>query len=115
GPTGATINDGKRYRGSVVVAKGSSATLTGKFNDKTSIQADRTGGACDGYVYFAWSRFTGAGISNIYFTRSTDHGQTFSSPALLTSNVSNVQDPEITVTGNGHVYVSFDQGATNSG
>jgi len=115
GEAGDTISDGKRFRGSVIVAKGSSAPVTGKFNDKTSIQADRTGGGCDGYVYFAWSRFTGAGISNIYFTRSTDHGQTFSSPALLTSNVSNVQDPEITVTGNGHVYVSFDQGATNSG
>ena len=116
GEAGATINDGKRFRGSVVVAKGSSAPGTGgKFHDKTSIQADRTGGDCDGYVYFAWSRFTGVGISNIYFVRSTDHGQTFSSPALLTSNVGNVQDPEITVTGNGHVYVSFDQGATNSG
>ena len=34
---------------------------------------------------------------------------------LLTSNVANVQDPEITVTGNGHVYVSFDQGSTKSG
>jgi hypothetical protein len=115
GEAGATIHDGKRFRGSVKVAKGSSAPGTGgKFNDKTSIQADRTGGDCDGYVYFAWSRFTGVGVSNIYFVRSTDHGQTFSSPALLTSNVSNVQDPEITVTANGHVYVSFDQGATNA-
>ncbi len=115
GEAGLSINDGKRFLGSVIVARGSSAPGTGgKFNDKTSIQADRTGDSCDGNVYFAWSRFT-AGASNIYFSRSIDHGATWSTPGLLTSNVKNVQDPEITVTSNGHVYVSFDQGSTNSG
>src|SRR5207248_10211252 len=43
GTGGATINDGKEFARSVVVAKGSSAPgLLGKFNDKTSIEADRT-------------------------------------------------------------------------
>jgi len=116
GEAGATINDGKRFVGSTVVAKGSSApNLLGKFNDKTAIEADRTGLACDGNVYFSWSRFTGIGISNIYFSRSVDHGATWTSPMLLTSNIANVQDPSIAVTGNGHVYVTFDMGATNSG
>jgi hypothetical protein len=115
GEGGSTINDGKRFRGSVIVEKGSSApNLLGKFNDKTAIQADRTGGVCDGFVYFAWSRFTNYS-SNIYFSRSTDHGETWSSPMLLTSNVMNVQDPDISVTANGHVYVTFGQGSTNSG
>lgn len=115
GESGATVNDGKRFLGSVTVAKGSSApNLLGKFNDKTAIQADRTGGACDGFVYFSWSRFTGYS-SNIYFSRSTDHGETWSSAMLLTSDVKNVQDPEISITGNGHVYVTFEQGPTNSG
>ena len=116
GEAGATIKDGKRFLGSTVVAKGSSApNFLGKFNDKTAIEADRTGGACDGTVYFSWSRFTGIGTSNIYFSRSLDHGITWSSPKLLTSNIANVQDPSIAVTGNGHVYVTFDMGATNSG
>ena len=116
GESGATIDDGKRFLGSTVVAKGSSApNLLGKFHDKTAIEADRTGGACDGNVYFAWSRFTGNGNSNIYFSRSVDHGVTWSSPSLVTSNIANVQDPNIAVTGNGHVYVTFDMGATNSG
>jgi len=116
GEGGNTINDGKAYRGTTRVAKGSSApNLLGKFNDKTSIQADHTGGPCDGNVYFSWSRFTGVGNSNIYFARSTDHGVTFSNPTLITSSVKNVQDPDISVTGNGHVYVTFDQGETNSG
>ena len=116
GEAGTTINDGKRFLGSVVVAKGSSApNLLGKFNDKTALEADRTGGGCDGNVYFSWSRFTGIGISNIYFSRSLDHGATWSSPMLITSNISNVQDPSIAVTGNGHVYVTFDMGSNNNG
>ena len=79
-PSGNTVNDGKEFVRSEIVAKGSSApNLLGKFNDKTAIEVDRTGGSCDGNVYFAWSRFTGTG-SNIYFCRSTDHGATWSQP-----------------------------------
>ena len=67
-------------------------------------------------MYFAWARFSGtAGGSNAYFVRSTDHGATFSNPKLLTSSVKNIQDPDISVTGNGHVYITWDQGSTNSG
>ena len=98
------------YHGTTVVAEGSSApNLLGKFNDKTAIEADRTGGACDGNVYFSWSRFTGNGGVGIYFSRSTDHGVTFSSPMKLTPSIHDVQFPDISVTGNGHVYVTFRQ------
>ena len=116
GEGGNTQNDGKRFRGSVVVGKGSSApNLLGKFNDKTAIEADRTGARCDGTVYFAWTRFTGGKISNIYFVRSTDHGQTWSQPMNLTPSAGNLQDPDISVTGNGNVYVTYDIGALNNG
>src|SRR5436190_5098946 len=59
GPDAAdTTKDGLEYYGTTVVASGSSApNLLGKFNDKTAIEADRTGGSCDGNVYFSWSRF----------------------------------------------------------
>ncbi|HZC28192.1 MAG TPA: sialidase family protein, partial [Gaiellaceae bacterium] len=70
---------------------------------------------CDGDVYVAWARFTGVGASNVYFSRSTDHGETFSKPALLTQSVSNIQDTDISVTGNGHVYITFDEGSRNNG
>src|SRR5436189_372789 len=111
-----TTKDGLEYSGTSVIARGSSApNLLGKFHDKTSIEADRTGGVCDGNVYFAWARFSGnVGQSNIYVSRSTDHGVTFSNPQQLTSQVKNVQDPSISVTGNGNVYVTWDQGTTNS-
>jgi hypothetical protein len=105
-----TANDGLEYYGTTVVARGSSApNLLGKFNDKTSIEVDRTGGACDGNVYFSWSRFTGNGGVGIYFVRSTDHGVTFSNPIKLSASIHDVQFPDISVTGNGHVYVTFRQ------
>jgi hypothetical protein len=110
GPAGPTSKDGLEYFGTTRVAQGSSApNLLGKFNDKTSIEADRTGGGCDGNVYFAWSRFTGNGGVGIYFSRSTDHGVTFSSPMKLSASIHDVQFPDIAVKGNGHVYVTFRQ------
>jgi hypothetical protein len=117
GEGGDTLNDGKRYLGTAMVAKGSAApNLLGKFNDKTAIEADRTGGLCDANVYFAWSRFNGAaGGSNIYFSWSTNHGVSWSPSMNLTPNIRNVQDPDIAVTGNGNVYVTFGMDATNSG
>jgi hypothetical protein len=105
-----SARDGLEYYGSTVVARGSSApNLLGVFHDKTSIEADRTGGSCDGNVYFSWSRFTGNGGVGIYFARSTDHGVTFSSPIKLTPSIHDVQFPDISVTGNGHVYVTLRQ------
>ncbi|MDP9250010.1 MAG: hypothetical protein M3O78_01410 [Chloroflexota bacterium] len=105
-----TLNDGKRYAGTTIVAKGSAApSLLGVFHDKTSIEADRTDSACRGNVYFAWTRFNGNGANAIYFSRSTDHGVTFSSPVRLSSSVQSVQFPDISVTSNGHVYISFRQ------
>jgi hypothetical protein len=106
-----TLNDGKRFDGSTIVARGSSApNLLGKFNDKTAIEVDRTGKApCTDNVYFAYSRFTGNGGVGIYFSRSIDHGVTFSQPAKLSASIHDVQGPDISVTGNGHVYVTFRQ------
>src|SRR5438067_96934 len=109
GPDAAdTTKDGLEYYGTTVVAHGSSApNLLGVFHDKTSIEADRTGGACDGNVYFSWSRFNGNGANELYFVRSTDHGVTFSYPMRLESSLKSLQFPDISVTHDGHVYVTF--------
>ncbi len=109
GAGGATVNDGKEFARSVIVARGSSApNLLGKFQDKTAIEADRSQSPCRNDVYFANSRFVGNGGSNIYFYRSLDHGATFSKGTLLTKSANDVQDPDIAVTANGHVYVIYD-------
>jgi hypothetical protein len=116
GAGGATTDDGKEFVRSLDVAQGSASPtpfFSGVFHDKTAIEVDRTGGPCDGNVYFAWARFTGEGSngfnSSVYFSRSTDHGQTFSSPLKLSQTVHDIQFPDISVTGNGHVYVTYRQ------
>ena len=116
GPGGATADDGKRFVRSEIVKRGSSApNLLGVFNDKTAIEADRSGGSCDGNVYFAWSRYTGNGTNNIYIARSTDHGATWSKAKSLTPVAQSVQFPDIAVTANGHVYVTFRQFVRRNG
>jgi hypothetical protein len=116
GVAGATISDGKEFRRSVTVNRGSSApNLLGVFNDKTSIAADRTSNpATRGNVYFAWPRFTGNGGSNIYLVRSTDHGATFSTPKLLTTSENDIQDPDIAIRGDGTVTVTWDSSSKKS-
>ncbi len=114
GTGGAVANDGKRFVQSVDVAQGSAApNLLGKFHDKTALEVDRTGGACDGTVYFAWARFTGnttGGFnSSVYVVRSTDHGKTFSSPVKISQTVHDIQFPDIAVTGDGSVFITYRQ------
>jgi hypothetical protein len=109
--------DGKRFVGTTVVARGSSApNLLGKFNDKTAIEADHNlDGRCDNNVYFSWSQFHGnAGGVGIYFARSTDHGATFTKQKL-SQTISDVQFPDIAVTGNDNVYVFFRSFASGRG
>jgi hypothetical protein len=111
-----TLDDGKEFAYSNIVARGSSAPfLLGKFNDKTAIEVDRSGacpgGRGTGNVYFAWSRFVGgAGGSSIYFTRSTDQARTWSKPMNLTPKGRDVQFADIAVTGDGTVYVAWVSG-----
>jgi hypothetical protein len=110
GVSGSSANDGKEFKRSVTVAKGSSApNLLGKFNDKTSIEVDRSTSSCEGNVYFAWSVYNGNGGNTINLARSTDHGVTFSKPVNLGPANSEIQFADIAVTGNGHVYVTFRQ------
>lgn len=115
GVGGATLNDGKEFRRSVVVAHGASApNLNGVFHDKTAIAADRTNNPrTRGNVYFAWSRFTNGG-SNIYVVRSTNHGATFSKPKLLTKSENAIQDPDIAIRGDGTVTVTWDSSSKKS-
>jgi hypothetical protein len=115
---GGTINDGKRYAGTTIVSRGSAAPfLLGIFNDKTTIEADHNSDSrCDNNVYFAYSRFSGAaGGVGIYFSRSTNHGATFTHPYKVSQTISDVQFPDIAVTGNSNLYLVFRSFASGRG
>src|SRR5947209_5874258 len=116
GENGSTLNDGKRFLGTAVVQRGSSApNLLGRFHDKTAIEADRTGGRCDANVYFAWASFNGNGSNQIYLSRSTNHGASWSHLTKLSESLQSLQDPDIAITGNGNVYVTFRTFAKTNG
>src|SRR5215217_2326312 len=96
----------KDYLRTVVVGRGTPA-LNGIFQDKPSLEVDRTGGQFDGNVYICWSRFVGlAGRTKISFARSTDSGQTFSKPIQLSFG-RDVQGCDIAIEHDGDVYVTW--------
>ena len=89
------------------------------FEDKPGLVVDNAPGSrFKGNVYLAWTRFDVYGSSNpehhsqIYFTRSTDQGQTFSMPFRISDTGGDCLDSDNTVEGavpavgpNGEVYV----------
>jgi len=93
------------YLGTTRVGKGpSAANFQGRFNDKEMIEVDRTGGPNDGNVYMCWTKFPAFGSSQIYFSRSTDGGSTFSN-GIAISPARPGQGCDIAVESDGDVYV----------
>lgn len=89
------------------------------FEDKPGMVVDNAAGSrSKGNVYLAWTRFDVYGSANpehrshIFFTRSTDQGQTFSMPFRISDTSGDCVDSDNTVEGavpavgpNGEVYV----------
>lgn len=101
-------NDGASYVRTVRVDRGT-PSVWGLFQDKINVVADQsTGTPTAGNVYVAWARYPGQAANNvIYFARSTDGGQTFSTPMRLTQGHGEEQFADIGVGPNGAVYVTY--------
>src|SRR5579864_9397140 len=94
--------DGSKYVRTVVLATNTFGL--GMFNDKTNLSVDPT----TGNIYAAWSDFHGGGCNEILFSRSTDHGATFSPPLKLSSGICSNQGPSITIGPSGQVYIGWE-------
>jgi hypothetical protein len=93
-----------------IVGKGTpSRNFQGVFQDKPMLEVDRTGGPNDGNVYVCWSRFTGLGQNKVFFSRSTDTGQTFSRPIAISRapGIHTVQGCDIAIEHDGDIYLTF--------
>lgn len=105
------------YVRTVIVGKGTpSAFFFGRFNDKPSLKVDDWDGSGgtpasphEGNVYVSWTLFPGAGQDQILFSRSTDHGATFSKPIKISKDIAAAQGSDIAVAPNGHAYVVWRQ------
>jgi len=97
-----TSTDGSHYVRTVLLATNTFGL--GSFNDKTDLVAD----PATGNIYAAWSDFHGSGCNEILFSRSTDHGVTFSAPMKISSSICGNQGPSIAVGPGGNVYVGWE-------
>jgi hypothetical protein len=97
-----TSTDGSKYVRTVLVDTNTFGK--GQSTDKTAIAVDPV----TGNVYAAWSNFHGNACNEILLSRSTDHGQTFSSPLKLSSGICNNQGPSIAVGTGGNVSVAWE-------
>jgi hypothetical protein len=98
---GDSSTDGSKYVRTVLLATNTFGK--GQSHDKTALAVD----PATGNVYAAWSDFHGSACNQILFSRSTDHGQTFSAPLKLSSGICNNQGPSIAIGSDGHVYVAW--------
>jgi hypothetical protein len=99
--SGAHSTDGSRYVRTVILATNTFGL--GMFNDKTDLTVD----PATGNVYAAWSDFHGNGCNEILFSRSTDHGATFSAPLKISSGICGNQGPSIVVGPAGQVDIGW--------
>jgi hypothetical protein len=93
--------DGSRYVRTVLLAQNTFGQ--GNFNDKTDLTVDPV----TGNVYAAWSDFHGNGCNEILFSRSTDHGATFSAPLKISSGICGNQGPSIVIGPAGQVDIGW--------
>jgi hypothetical protein len=101
-------DDGASYVRTVRVERGT-PSVWGLFQDKINVAVDQSVGTpTAGNVYVAWARYPGQSANNvILFSRSTDGGSTFSSPARLTEGLAEEQFADIGVGPDGAVYVTY--------
>src|SRR6266545_6200382 len=81
---------GANYVRTSLVARGTPSGLfgVGLFQDKVNLAVDQTNGPHAGNIYVAWARFTATNPNNlIQFSRSTDHGVSFSKAVNISRGV----------------------------
>ena len=103
-------SDGSAYDRTVLIKRGtpSGLFLTGLFQDKINVTADQTTGPHSGNVYVAWSQYNSFAPNNaVLFSRSTDHGLTYSPPFRVTPVARGASFVDLAVGPDGAVYLTF--------
>jgi hypothetical protein len=96
-----SLTDGQKYVRTVLLNTNTSGQ--GQFNDKTGLAVD----PATGDVYAAWSDFHGQGCNTILFSRSTNHGASFSAPLKVSAGICSNQGPYMAVGPAGQLYLTW--------
>jgi hypothetical protein len=103
--------DGGAYDRTVLVKRGTPSGQfgVGLFQDKINLTVDQTTGPSSGNVYVAWSQYNGFAPNNaVLFSRSTDHGLSFSRPIRVTPvALGTASFTDLAVGPDGAVYLAF--------
>jgi hypothetical protein len=105
------LDHGATYDRTVLIKRGtpSGLFLTGLFQDKINLTVDQTTGPFSGNVYVAWSQYDGFAPTNaVLFSRSTDHGLSFSRAVRVTPvERGTASFADLAVGPDGTVYLTF--------
>ena len=105
------VNDGADYDRTVLIKKGTPSGLfsSGLFQDKINLTVDQTDGSTSGNVYVGWSQYDGFAPNNaVLFSRSTNHGLTYSRPVRVTPReLGGASFADLAVGPDGAVYLTF--------
>ena len=111
-------DDGAAYDRTALIKRGtpSGQFSAGLFQDKINLTVDQTTGPSSGNVYVAWSQYDGFAPNNaVLFSRSTDHGLTFSQPVRVTPVAHGTASfADLAVGPDGTVYLAFVTYASSS-
>ncbi len=111
-------DDGAAYDRTVLVKRGTPSGKfgVGLFQDKINLTVDQTTGPFSGNAYVAWSQYDGIASNNaVLFSRSTDHGLTFSRPVKVTPKAHGTASfTDLAVGPDGAVYLAFITYASSS-
>jgi hypothetical protein len=105
------VDDGATYERTVLIKRGtpSGLFLSGLFQDKINLTVDQSGSQFSGNVYVAWSQYNGFAPNNaVLFSRSTDHGLSYSRPFRVTPvELGTASFADVAVGPNGAVYLTY--------
>jgi hypothetical protein len=105
------VDDGATYDRTVLIKRGtpSGLFLSGLFQDKINLTVDQSGSPFSGNVYVAWSQYNSFAPNNaVLFSRSTDHGLSYSRPVRVTPvALGTASFTDLAVGPDGAVYLTY--------
>ena len=105
----ANLSSGPKFAASDCHAVKTTLTTSTSLEDKPWLAVDNSASSFAGTVYATWTHFS-ATSDMIFFSRSTDHGVTWSKPIQISTMAQNgaVQGSQVAVGPGGEVYVAYE-------